>query len=550
MVSVGLTEGMALLLLVPLLQLVGLEVGKGGVGRIAELLASVFATVGLRPTLATVLGLYVLIFSVQRLLARWQATLALTLQQEFVASLRQRLYRAIARTRWAFFVRGRSSDFTHALTDELDRVGAATYYLFQLAATVLVALVYLLMATALSAIMTGVVVASGAGLMLALRGRTWAVQKAGEELSGAMRGFYAAITEHLAGMKTARSYGAEDRHAESFARLTEQVKHLQVHAVHGQTAAKWWFEVGSVILLSLLLYGAFQVLRLPTAEGFLLLYLFARLMPGFVGIQQSLGGLVHQMPAFQTVAALQAACETAAEPLAELAEPVELRERIRLEAVSFAYDGKPVLHDLNLTIPAGKTTALIGPSGAGKSTIADLVMGLLPPAGGQVLLDEVPLTPERMAAWRAQIGYVAQDTFLFHDTVRANLLWAHPEAADGDLWRALRLAAAEAFVRQLPHDLDTLVGDRGICLSGGERQRLALARALLRRPSLLILDEATAHLDTENEQRILEALDALRGRLTILVISYRPVLIGRADMIYLVEGGRVVEARSNEWALA
>lgn len=467
MVSVGLTEGMGLLLLAPLLQTVGLEVGKDSVGRIADGLASAFAAVGLRPTLAAVLVLYVLIFSVQRLLARWQTSVAFALQHRFVASLRQRLYRATARTRWVYFVRGRSSDFTHALTDELDRVGAATYYLFHLAATILVALVYLLMAVAVSAVMTGVVVACGIGLMLGLWGRTWGVRKAGEELSGAMRSFYAAITEHLGGMKTARSYGVEDRHTETFARLTEQVEQLHARTVRSQAAAKWWFEVGAVVVLGLLLYGTFEILHLPTASGLLIIYVFARLMPGFVGIHQSLSGFVHHMPAFQTVTALQARCDAAAEPAAQPAEPVTLREGIRLESVSFAYDGKPVLRDLNLTIPAGKTTALIGPSGAGKSTIADLVIGLLSPAEGQVLVDGVLLSAERMASWRAQIGYVAQDTFLFHDMVRANLLWASPESTADDLWEALRLAAADSFVMGLPQGLETVVGDRGIRLSGG-----------------------------------------------------------------------------------
>jgi ATP-binding cassette, subfamily C, bacterial len=195
-----------------------------------------------------------------------------------------------------------------------------------------------------------------------------------------------------------------------------------------------------------------------------------------------------------------------------------------------------------LTIPAGKTTAIVGPSGAGKSTIADLVMGLIQPDEGRVLVDERPLRPEQRRAWRSKIGYVPQDTFLFHDTVRENLLWARPDARDEELREALRLAAAEDFVFRLPEGMETVLGDRGVRLSGGERQRLALARALLRKPSLLILDEATSNLDSENERRIQSAIEKLHGSMTILIITHRLFTTRSADVIYVLEQGRLVES--------
>jgi ATP-binding cassette subfamily C protein len=172
-------------------------------------------------------------------------------------------------------------------------------------------------------------------------------------------------------------------------------------------------------------------------------------------------------------------------------------------------------------------------------------MGLIVPDRGRALIDETPLTPERLRAWRSRIGYVPQDTFLFNDTVRANLLWARPDAGEEQVRQALRLAAAEEFVSRLPQGLETVLGERGVRLSGGEQQRVALARALIREPSLLILDEATSALDSENEKRIQDAIDGLHGEMTILVITHRLSTIRRADCIYVLEDGRLVE--SGDW---
>jgi ATP-binding cassette subfamily C protein len=169
-------------------------------------------------------------------------------------------------------------------------------------------------------------------------------------------------------------------------------------------------------------------------------------------------------------------------------------------------------------------------------------MGLIVPNQGWVLVDGMELNPERMKGWREQIGYVPQDTFLFHDTLKNNLMWAKPDAGEEEINQALRFAAAEEFVSGLSKGLDTILGDRGVLVSGGERQRLALARALLRKPSLLILDEATSSLDSENEKRIQNAIEKFHGKMTILVISHRLSTIREADVIHVVEGGHLVES--------
>jgi ATP-binding cassette subfamily C protein len=169
-------------------------------------------------------------------------------------------------------------------------------------------------------------------------------------------------------------------------------------------------------------------------------------------------------------------------------------------------------------------------------------MGLIAPKEGNILIDRKNFGPEGIRAWREQLGYVPQDTFLFNDTVKANLLWAKPDANEEEINQSLRFAAAEEFVHGLPKGVDTILGERGVLISGGERQRLALARALLRKPSLLILDEATSSLDSENEKRIQNAIERLHGQMTILIISHRLSTIRGADIIHVIEEGRLIES--------
>ena len=543
-VCVTLTEGVGLLMLVPLLQVVGLDMGGGAAGRIGGFITSIFDTVGARPTLILVLVLYVLVISARAFLSSWQTVAAAAMAHEFKVHLRQRLYRAIVNTDWLFFSRRRSSDFTHALTAECDRVGRATRQLLRLIPEVGVAAVYILVAVFLSPTVSALAFVSAAGLMLLLRGKMQATRTGMKEASRASKGLYAASHEQLSGTKTIKSYGAEERNVSIFSRYSDRVAQMYIDASRHGAEASFWLNVGLVLVLSLIVYVSIKVLDTPASALLLLLYLFAMITRMLTRLQTHHHEFVIESPALTTIKEMQARCEAAAEPEPAESGSVELREAMRLDDISFSYQdsGEPlVIADLDLAIRAGETTAIVGPSGAGKSTIADLVMGLIQPHEGQVMVDGSPLRGEQRRAWRSKIGYVPQDTFLFHDTVRENLLWARPDASDAEIREALRLAAADDFVSRLSEGMETVLGDRGVRLSGGERQRLALARALLRKPSLLILDEATSNLDSENERRIQSAIEELHGSMTILIITHRLFTTRSADVIYVLEQGRLVE---------
>lgn len=303
------------------------------------------------------------------------------------------------------------------------------------------------------------------------------------------------------------------------------------------------------MLLAVIVYVASAVLNVNAAQLLVLLFIFARLMPRLVAIYRQIQALASVLPVLDAVNDLERECMAAAEPFSSKGSDISFERSIRFESVSFTYLRRaktPAVCDVDLEIAAGLTTAIAGPSGAGKSTLADLLIGLLSPTIGRILVDGEVLGTDRLASWRRQISYVPQETFLFHDTIRSNLDWAKPGAREDELIQALRLSAAYDFVSGLPHGLDTAVGERGVLVSGGERQRLSLARAILRRPRMLVLDEATSSLDSENELRIQQAIESLHQQMTIAVITHRLSTIRHADVIYVVDQGRVVE--SGSWA--
>ncbi|HET6232677.1 MAG TPA: ABC transporter ATP-binding protein [Longimicrobiaceae bacterium] len=542
----GATEGAGVLVLIPLLSVAGIPVAQGSVGRMSAAVSNAITGVGIHLTLGGVLLAYVAVVAVQAVAQRAQLIVTYDVEKRAALAMRTRLYAAIAEARWPFLARTRASDLVHALTVETDRVGTAAAQLLLFFAQMLAGAAYLAVALRISPAVTVVALACGGVLLAFQRGPRRAARMAGQGLSRAHGELFAAATEHLQGMKVVKSYGAEQRNVRIFGALAEGARQMHGRTIRAYADARAGFTLGSVVLLGGVLYLAVEVLGVPAAVAVLLIFVFSRLVPRLLAMQQVYQQIVHELPAFAAVRALTARCEAEREMTVAEGGPLPLERGIRFEHVSFAYDeDRPVISGLDVTVQARRTTAFVGPSGAGKTTVADLVMGLVAPTAGRVVLDGAALDEGAVRRWREGIGYVAQDTVLFHDTVRANLLWARPDATEDELRDVLRAASAEEFVDALAEGLDTVIGDRGVRLSGGERQRLALARALLRRPSLLILDEATSALDTDNERRILRAIAELHGRTTILVITHRLSTVRDADAIHVLEAGRLVE--SGDW---
>ncbi|MBZ9739628.1 MULTISPECIES: ABC transporter ATP-binding protein [unclassified Mesorhizobium] len=541
----SLTEGISILLLVPLLHLVG-RADQDFAVRLPNIDFVRWLVPGGTLQLTTVLCALVGLVAVQAAFNRFKSVYMARLLFDFINRLRMNLFESIGKARWGVFTRMRGSDLDHALTGDIDRVQGAAFSLLMLVQIAVLLAGYLIISMFISPVMTLFAVVIGMLMFVALQPFRARATAFGRVLTSNRQDQYRTVSEFLGGIKVAKSLNVEASYFAQLQATLERMKADNIAYVRNSSIGTAVFQVASVMGLSVFIYVALVRFNLSLAEIVVLLLVFMRIAPRFMDMQTQAQQVLINLPAYTAMRSLQARFDAEREPGhagLEGTRKLALDTGLNIRDVSFTYDdaGKPVVSDITFGLPAGKVTALIGPSGSGKSTIADMLLGLLEPTAGKILVDGVEIDAGNRRRWRDQVAYVPQDVFLLHDTIAANLRLAAPQASDEELWIALRAAHAGEFVERLDLRLKTVVGDRGVRLSGGERQRIALARALLRKPSLLILDEATSALDWQNQSLIARSIDGLRGAMTILTIAHRPSMIAFADWVVAMEDGRVVE---------
>ncbi len=365
-----------------------------------------------------------------------------------------------------------------------------------------------------------------------------AARLAQEQLTGT-------ASEYISALRLVRSFGEEkqaeadlDRSSLDFAR--QRIHQSYLNAIFGT----FWYVSTQVIALVVMAAGAWLAIRGDISYG--TLFAFVAGLPIVLGPIQAFVSLSEQFfigrESFQSIKEL--IDSTYVEQWQGSRRADRLSGDIVFDAVNFAYPTAPeqlVLHQINLSIKPGEHVALVGPSGSGKSTLANLLLGLYAASRGQIFIDGVPQSEWDMRWVRRQLAVVLQDSLLLSGTISDNLRFARADATDDELRQAAQQANAEEFILRLPNGYATAVGERGVTLSGGQRQRLAIARAILRNPPVLILDEATSALDYQSERLIQEALDRLAAGRTVITIAHRLSTIRNASRIIVLEAGRIIE---------
>lgn len=530
------TEGLGLILLVPMLQAL-----TGGRGELSWL-GSLSAWTGITITTTTLLGVFVLLVFLRGILNLARQLAAQDLQASLVDRLRTRAWNALLHCEWRVLSQMRQSESASLLISSVDMVG---YGVSQVVGSVVACVTLLGLAVAALVISPGITVLAivGGGLvMLAYRPLRRRARALGEAHNEAYSDIHAEIGEGLAALRIVKTFGVEVSFSERLRGHFVALRAAQRSFIRDVGAGQILLQGGGACLLAIIVGLAVTLWNADLAAVLPMVALFGRALPLLDALQQASQNAAHALPAFGRAVALLDEAEAGREPDQPAGvPPPKALHSIRLEGVSVSHAGRldPVLDHVSIELRPGTIVAVVGPSGAGKSTAADVLSGLITPDEGRLLIDGIALDSGMRRAWRGQVAYVQQDAVLFTGSVRENLLISRPDATAADMRRALQRASAD-FVERLPAGLDTPLGDRGMQLSGGERQRIAVARALLRKPRLLVLDEAASALDSGNEAAIADAVRAMRGELAILIIGHRGSLAEIADQVVRLEHGRVV----------
>lgn len=505
---------------------------------------------GMTPTLPVVLALITVLLLVKALV-RWLAMRQVASAVVTVAhELRAELHAAALAANWRFFVQTPAGHLAAAVTTEAYRAA----FVYRRACAVLAATLQL----AFTVILV-VLISAGAGLAALAAGATLtyllsfivrASRAAGNALTESTRALSARITDTAHALKPARAMGRETGMARWLEEANSALRAAETQQLHANEALQAAHEPLIALTVGITLFGAYTITGQPAAALLVLGLLFYRVLQQVNVIQLEYQGLVWGEAAWR---ALHGQIESArrlvertgvtnvtggpatsgvAEARAwTMGAPNQVFSReLRVVDLSFGYERECVLERVNLTVPFGALVLVKGPSGVGKTTLLDLIAGLYTPSAGQILVDGTPMAQLDLHAWRRQIGYVAQEPALLHASVMDNLTLG-ASIPDGQIHEALEWAHAAEFVAALPEGLETIVGEHGFRLSGGQRQRLALARALVHRPRLLLLDEPTANVDPVTQAAIGIALAELKGHRAILLVSHHADFLQISDSV-------------------
>lgn len=536
MLAATLAEGLGFATLMPLIG-VAADATAQEQSPLNRAVREVLARLGLPVEVGTLLVLIVAIL-VLRSLLRLAATIYVGNAMATVTTgIRRRLIDHLLKVRWRFLVHQPLGRIANVASGEAMRAGRAFTLVAELVALSIQSAVMTVIAFAISWKIALAATAIGGAIALALAVFVRRSRRGGRKQTLRTKDLLIYLSDTLGNLKPVRAMARE----EAFAKLFEgRIRRLH-KTIRRQVVNREGLNNLQDILLTLALgvgfWVAFVLWQVPVAE---------LVVVGIV-LYRSVSSIGKLQKAYQTAVENEASWYHAEELIAEAAAdpepnpgrlPARFEQAITLERVRFAHGDHPVLDGLDLVVPTGSLTVLTGPSGAGKTTIVDLVLGLHRPDDGRVAIDGVDLREIDLHSWRRMVGYVPQETVLFHDTIRANLTLGDETIGDAELKAALEIAEAWAFVAALPDGLETVVGERGARLSGGQRQRIALARALLGRPRLLILDEVTSALDPLTAAEITRNVQRLSGRMTVLAVTHRAEFLEIADLVWHVEGGR------------
>ncbi len=532
----GLAEAIGIGTLLPVTSAV-LNPGRGDPSAFEKMIHDGFAAVGVEPNFTNLLILIVTIMTVRSVLLFSAMSYAGITAARVANAFRSRLIRAIMDARWSFYANQSGGQVATTLSSDVSRAGEAYLTFATVAACCVQIIAYAIVATllnwkvALAGILGGLLVALLSSRLVRITRRSGFKQS---ERMGVMTTDIVEMLHNMKALKSMHRYGPLLTHMDEVLRRLKK-------SYYTVSLAKYGLTYGNDLVVTLLIgsgaYFAHVKAGVSIPELFVFGVLFFQVISYASKLQKQIQTAAQHEGAYVRVT--KALTEAHAEKeISPGTQAPHIGKQIAFKNVVFSHTNQPILRGLSMEIPANAITVIQGASGAGKTTMLDLLVGLLRPQSGLVRVGADDLINLDAVRWRQQIGYVPQELALFHDTIRANITLYDDALSDAAVEESLRLSGVSAFVHQLPHGLDTDVGEFGGKLSGGQRQRISLARALVTHPKLLILDEVTSALDPETEDAIVSNIAELRGRYTIVAITHRPAWTRIADRLYTLKDGK------------
>ena len=533
----GLIEGLGLSAILPLLNL--MVQGKMDVGGIlGSSVQRILSSCGVEASVSLFLILILIAFLLKATMTFLAMRYASLTAAGIAVNLKMNFLRSLMNARWDYFLSHPSGRFAGALSTESEQAADSYVFACKMLTAIIQMGIYLAITFVISWKVSLFALIAGGGSMAVLNIFVEKMRHAIVHFINLFHSVNSKLIDALQGIKSLKAMALENRTESLLAPDINDLKRYRRKADMSKVSLDVLREPFQLVAVVACFYFAFKILNIGFEVLATNLFLFTRILDSAGRFQINHQNLVRHESMFWSMQSLIAETTAEKEVISGGGLPT-LGRNIRLDGVTFSRGTKPILKNASMQVPAGQLTMLVGPTGSGKTTTADLIIGLIRPEAGEVWVDSVPLHDLDMKAWRSMVGYVPQELFLFHDTILRNVTLGDSKFSSEEAEAMLRVTGAWEFVAALPDGIHSVVGERGAKLSGGQRQRIAITRALIRKPKLLILDEATSGLDPGAEESLFMSLRRMSEPLTIFAISHRSSFSKVADIIYAIEEGEI-----------
>ena len=509
---------------------------------ISKAIEKFFSIFGLEYNLFLLMALIVALFILKAAITYLSYYVNEKIATDYENRARKRLFRKTLKADWPFLLEQRIGHLESVLIQD---TYMSSGILSNISAIIMVGtsmIMYAFVALNISASITLLTLGLGVILFFLLRPFFYKIRKLSENFGKIYRSINNHVSEHMIGSKTVKSIGAEDKVIDSVMEDMESLRKIRIDiALYNKAPGAFLEPLGFVFISILLLFYYHYDSAFNIASFAAIMYLVQKKISFMQSINTRLNAINEALPHLQTVIDFE---KNAAdhEEKNEGVLPFSFENQIELKNISFAYNQeRQVLKNLNLNIKKGEMLGLIGPSGAGKTTLVDILLRLFEPGSGEILIDGQNIHDIGILEWRKKLSYVSQEIFLLNDTIENNIRFYDDSVSEKDIIASAKMANISDFVSSLPEGFQTVVGERGIRLSGGQRQRIILARALARKPEVLILDEATSALDNESEVLIQKSIEGLKNQVTVLAIAHRLSTVMNSDRLIVMDNGKIIE---------